>query len=697
MKYLLTFVLLLLNFHSLSGEGIRLSYKVILDPNTGERPEYASNKFFDALTTSMNSIMCALDSDLYFSAEEVIEIGGINHPISFQYYTANPHIEDNIESLEFNAENNPTDYAWRENRINFYFNNGGIGGICSFSFLEGANEAILIGGKFRPGIAIHEIGHFFDLCHTQGCPCGECATCDAPENDLVFDTVEDRACWDRDDIAINAFSNPYKFLNPIQKTLVDNTFNNVMSYRPIEFSLTIQQLIKWKSVMRSEPSRKDVVYSLLEEDFCQNGNFCPDAIEVFSCASSLHYYDNNVMTNSDLGDFSCYDGTVKDIWFKTIPSNPNITVKIAHADGGLRNMVMQVYKGSCENLIEIGCDDGFTSNGMPTLELSGLSPQDYIYIRLTDVDADESGTFNVFVSNNSSYGSAMFSTVQSIQGDHSDIFDNPPISSDFDGDGITDILFYGQDWKNSTALTLRTKFSNGDGTFNTTQTEIVEGVDMLVNPIISGDYNDDGKTDIIFMGQNWNGLSGLVFKLFFANGDGTFTKEETVYEGGKEVFENPVINGDFDADGRTDILLMGQDWDGNSGLVFKTYFSNGNGSFRNRQTVLGDGVEIYENPLVVGDFDGDGKTDILFLGQNWDGHQGLVFRFLFSNGDGTFRREQSVQTDAQEILENPYATGDFNADGKTDILFMGQDWENNSGLVLTRKQSYFEMLELWVF
>jgi hypothetical protein len=105
-------------------------------------------------------------------------------------------------------------------------------------------------------VQLHEIGHYFDLRHTQGDlgvtlhgQCGEGYT--TPGDDKVDDTIKDLPAWSRDEIAKYNFSVKYEKLNTEQKELVDEVAENVMSYhflKPIKANLqrlTEGQLDRW--------------------------------------------------------------------------------------------------------------------------------------------------------------------------------------------------------------------------------------------------------------------------------------------------------------------------------------------------------------------------------------------------------------------------------------------------------------------
>jgi hypothetical protein len=175
---------------------------------------------------------------------EVVDLRGLS-----QWFDLPARSEANKQALEAAAIGNPTLYLWRAGSINVYINNSSSG-ICSF---PGSGSLIFL-GQSLPGGAInasslfHEIGHFFNLCHTHGCPCGDCGSdfdCDAGlRSDEIPDTLQDNACWDNQDrVAINNFTGRrYDQLNDAQRAEVDAVFFNIMSYHPTRDRLTPDQL-----------------------------------------------------------------------------------------------------------------------------------------------------------------------------------------------------------------------------------------------------------------------------------------------------------------------------------------------------------------------------------------------------------------------------------------------------------------------
>ncbi|MEO8627048.1 MAG: C1 family peptidase [Betaproteobacteria bacterium] len=87
------------------------------------------------------------------------------------------------------------------------------------------------------------------------------------------------------------------------------------------------------------------------------------------------------------------------------------------------------------------------------------------------------------------------------------------------------------------------------------------------------------------------------------------------------------------------------------------------------------GYDVHTHPMLVADVNGDGKADLVFMGQDWAGAAtGLTIRTKLSNGDGTWRAVEQVLGDGSGTLTHPVLVADVNGDGKADLVFMGQDW-----------------------
>ena len=216
--------------------------------------------------------------------------------------------------------------------------------------------------------------------------------------------------------------------------------------------------------------------------------------------------------------------------------------------------------------------------------------------------------------------------------------------------------------------------SNGDCSFNATTYADSTFASWASTPNVArltGDFNNDGRTDIALIGgANWT-----LAKIAFSKGDGTFT----LLQGTAPNFmfwaaasSAARLVGDFNGDGRSDIALLGDpNWH-----TIPVAFSNGDASFQ----VTNADVSIPHNfafwatsataTKLVGDFNGDGKSDIALIGDpSWH-----TIPIAFSRGDGSFQISNAeVGSFASDWAHQAaqIVVGDFNGDGRDDIALIG--------------------------
>ncbi|MEM7539610.1 MAG: VCBS repeat-containing protein [Chloroflexota bacterium] len=127
--------------------------------------------------------------------------------------------------------------------------------------------------------------------------------------------------------------------------------------------------------------------------------------------------------------------------------------------------------------------------------------------------------------------------------------------------------------------------------------------------------------------------------------------------------------GDFDGDGAEEILAVGSGL-GNNVWMTMYYFENGDwqwGWSNFGDPLAGNGIYPYRNHLLVGDFDGDQKDEVLGIGNDND----WMTMFYFENGDWQWGWSNAGNSAAGNGIY-PYRrhllVGDYDGDQKDEVL-----------------------------
>jgi uncharacterized protein (TIGR03437 family) len=213
------------------------------------------------------------------------------------------------------------------------------------------------------------------------------------------------------------------------------------------------------------------------------------------------------------------------------------------------------------------------------------------------------------------------------------------IAGDFNGDSVLDLAvpFLGDNSPGGLAVLV----NNGDGTF---KSPVIYTAGSSPISVATLDLNQDGILDLAVAD---NGSSNVYVLL--GNGDGTF-KPAVAYPASANGISITIA--DFNGDGSPDIAETGEDG------TISVLFNNGSGTFRAGTTVQTPGRTTFY--IAAGDFRGSGHNDLVTA----DGYASTITVFL-NTGAGNFTRGASYAT---SYSPNSLVITDYNGDGKLDIL-----------------------------
>ncbi|MBD2682122.1 MULTISPECIES: DUF4347 domain-containing protein [Nostoc] len=233
-----------------------------------------------------------------------------------------------------------------------------------------------------------------------------------------------------------------------------------------------------------------------------------------------------------------------------------------------------------------------------------------------------------------------------------------PISiavGDFNKDGKSDIVTVNNSSQNISVL-----LGNGAGSFGTAKNFKVPSRPSFVTV---ADFNKDGKSDLAVTSSYFNNVSILL-----GNGDGTFNPA-TQFDVGLN--PNSVVAGDFNKDNKLDLAVANSDSNNVSILL-----GDGTGGFG-----IATNFDVGLNPVSVTviDFDSDSNSDLAVANAGSD-----TVSVLLGNGNGGFGTATNYG-----VGTKPYslAVGDFNKDGKSDLGVANSESKNVS-LVSAEDETY---------
>jgi hypothetical protein len=223
---------------------------------------------------------------------------------------------------------------------------------------------------------------------------------------------------------------------------------------------------------------------------------------------------------------------------------------------------------------------------------------------------------------------------------------------------------------NQPDLRIRSQLARADGGF-----DIVEQSDGAfapdpAYPILMGDVTGDQLADLVMPYWSNNCLN---IRTKVGTGNGTWTTSTATCVATSRMSTYAAKLGRIDGDQRRDLVFL---WRDAGGPLKSRVLRSGAGAggavtwTATAEQTHGDGSGIHLYPHLLGDVNGDGFDDLVFLFQHWDTKNFSVrVKFAHGNGYGWSGSRETQHPDGDQIPHFPPMIGKVNADACADLVF----------------------------
>ncbi|RXG11259.1 VCBS repeat protein [Leeuwenhoekiella polynyae] len=233
--------------------------------------------------------------------------------------------------------------------------------------------------------------------------------------------------------------------------------------------------------------------------------------------------------------------------------------------------------------------------------------------------------------------------------------------ADVDGDEDLDVLIYGRDNDRNTSTKLYRNDGNGNFEEMPTNLEVL-GYSQFVS---FADADNDGDLDVLISGEDNDG--NIIPKLYRNDGKGNFEEMSTNFE--SMGYGVSAAFADVTGNKAADVLITGIDE--NYDPIAKLYLNNG-GAFKEDTNTSYEGV--YRGAIAFADVTGNKVPDVLITGYS-ENNKKITKLYLNKDNDtgsfGTF--EEDTTAPFEGVDQGSIAFADVDGDGSPDVLITGED------------------------
>jgi hypothetical protein len=268
------------------------------------------------------------------------------------------------------------------------------------------------------------------------------------------------------------------------------------------------------------------------------------------------------------------------------------------------------------------------------------------------------------------------------------------VAGDFNADGRTDLVLGADSYSSSTG---RVYIFYNDGSFGTVSCTtgcLASNADVIITGettsnafgsfLATGDFNADGKTDLVIDATDALSNKGKMYIFYSQNGQ-VNTNQSITGNASGDSFGQAMTTGDFNADGRIDLAVGAPSYSTNTGRVYIFY---GDGQISNTAgtadvTITGNASgDGFGTTLATGDFNADGNTDLAVGASGYSSSTGRVYIFYNDGSIPTTAATADVTITGNasgDSFSTALTTGDFNADGRTDLIITSYGYSSSTG------------------
>jgi hypothetical protein len=204
---------------------------------------------------------------------------------------------------------------------------------------------------------------------------------------------------------------------------------------------------------------------------------------------------------------------------------------------------------------------------------------------------------------------------------------------------------------------------------------LIYGLNLGAKRIHAGDFNGDGKTDfaILLLDKSEIGI-------WLGDGKGGYRQKARLQigRGGQYTLLDYAV-ADVNGDGHPDLITLRDDGQ----PAIETYLNDGKGRFTKSQTQLYKTAgDPSDSALQVADLNGDGHPDVVVASNGYTDHNGALhdpthYVFLGNGNTGVNAPIENTLCPNGDSCYS-FALGDFNKDGKADIVISDYSYSASS-------------------